>query len=217
MADIGPYGELVKKAYESLHADGLQDEEEYRLPITASTAEYWAKRFHRIRSDFGHTPAEIVSKRRHVVDSHEVLEALWAIGCYYHQYGVPNTVVENFCTAYIWFAAEINNGSFHQYFFNSAGNTWPSIVQLLREGNDEDGLGRFLDVLSIFPEGKPAIIRTKRWAQMQAMEAADPQGVEAHFSRHSEIYYDKPYPTDELFWTVIERRVNEIRLPWRPD
>ncbi len=213
MAFIGRYKDLVNEAYESLKEEHAETDEEARPPCDPAYYEYLEKTVAEVRSTFGNTATEIIAKRG-TRDPFDVLEALWTLSCYYVAHGVPQNETERIITACHWLPLEVSNGGFHQYFFNSAGDFWPYVLIALIEGGDDVAVGRFQQVLSIFPNGRPSTSRKKRWAQMAAMEAADEAGCEAHFDHHTEIYYAEPYPTWETIWAVIGHRSSDIRLPW---
>jgi hypothetical protein len=172
MAIIGPYRDLVQQAYDSLASDTSAGEEEVRPVLTPQVAQYMQTEIDRIRSTLGVTVPEILAKRR-VVDPFTVLDALHLFACFQFMHGSANNETEQIVTACRWLPLEVSNGGFHQYFFNSAGDLWPFVLKVLEEGEDEESVRRFLDLISIFPNRQPSIHRRKRWAQMQAIEVAD--------------------------------------------
>jgi Domain of unknown function (DUF4375) len=215
MITIGPYRDLVMQAYESLKTDPPGDEaEEERPPLTPKVIQYLKDKADQIRSKLGNTASEILAKRSVVTDPFAVLDALHFCSSFQFMNGQANNDTEQMVTACYWLPMEVNNGGIHQYFHNSAGDLWPFVLKVLEEGQETESLGRFLDLISIFPNGHPSIHRRKRWAQMEAIEAANEEKVEAHFDRHTREFYEKPYPQPDVFWSVIERRVADIRLPW---
>jgi hypothetical protein len=214
MATIGAYRDLVKKAYASLKTDPpSDDEEEERPPLTPKVVQYLQSESDRIRNALGSTTNEILAKRDGT-DSFAVLDALHFCSCFQWMNGQTNNETELMITACYWLPMEVSNGGIHQYFHNSAGDLWPFVLKVLEEAQDAESLGRFLDLISIFPNGSPSVHRRKRWAQMEAIETANEEMVESHFGRHTSEFHEKPYPRSELFWPVIERRAAEIRLPW---
>ncbi len=212
MITIGPYRDLVKQAYESLKTDPV-DQEEERPPLTPKVIQYLQDQSDRIRTTLGTTVSEILVKRNGN-DQFAVLDALHFFACFQFMHGQTNNDTERMVSACYWFPMEVNNGGFHQYFYNSAGDLWPFVLRVLEEGQDTQGLGRFLNLVSIFPNGLPSVHRRKRWAQMEAIEIENAEEVESHFDRHTREFYEKPYPGPDVFWPVIERRAADIRLPW---
>lgn len=214
MITIGPYRDLVQQAYASLKSDPpSDDEEEERPPLTPKYVQYLQSKADRIRTTFGSTTSEILAKRDST-DPDAVLDALFFCSCIPWLNGKTTNETEQMIIACYWLPREVSNGSFHQYFHNSAGDLWPFVLKVLEEGEDAESLGRLLDLISIFPSGSPSVHRSKRWAQMEAIETADEKKVESHFHRHTSEFYEKPYPRPEVFWPVIERRAADIRLPW---
>lgn len=215
MFEVKPYGELVKQAYESIReAPDVEDEPPYEP--TAQELAYTAKELEAVRAKWGTTAKEILGKKTDD-NAWEILNAMHLFACVQHRGGRACTDVEEMVIAFYGFGAEVNNGGMHQFFFNSSGDLWPYVLMILDEGNDQVGLRKFLDLISIFPDSRPSIRRTKRWRQLEAIEAADPAKAEAHFDRATDAYHDSPYPGDAAFWSVVERRVGEIRSPWGID
>jgi hypothetical protein len=204
----------VKQAYDSLKTDPPVEEEEERPPLTSKIIESLQSEADGIRSSLGSTVNDILAKRHTVTDPWTILDALHFCSCFQFMHGHTNTDTEQMVTACYWLPMEVNNGGFHQYFHNSAGDLWPYVLKVLEEGQEVDGLGRFLDLISIFPNRQPSVHRRKRWAQMQAIETANEKEVEAHFDCHTREFYTKSYPQPEVFWSVIEGRAADIRLPW---
>ncbi len=214
MTTIGPYRDLVKQAYDSLKSDPPGDGEEVeRPPLTPKYVQYLQSEADRIRTTLGSTTNVILAKRNGT-DPFAVLDALHFCSCFQWVNGKTNNETEQMITACFWLPMEVNNGGFHQYFHNSAGDLWPFVLKVLEEGQDAESLGRFINLISIFPNGPPSLHRRKRWAQMEAIETASEKEVESHFDRHNSEFYEKPYPRSEVFWPVIERRAADIRLPW---
>ena len=214
MITIGPYRDLVKQAYASLKGDPPTDNEEAeRPPLTPKYLQYLRSEADQIRNALGSTTSEILAKRDRT-DPFAVLRALFFCSSFQWVNGQTNNETELMVTACYWLPMEVDNGGLHQYFHNSAGDLWPFVLKTLEEGEDAESLGRFLDLISIFPNGSPSVHRRKRWAQMEAIETAEEKKVESHFNRHTSEFYEKPYPRPEVFWPVIERRAADIRLPW---
>lgn len=220
MFEVKPYHELVKQAYESIReAPDVDDEPPYEP--TAEELAYTAKELETVRAKWGTTAKEILAKRTDA-NAWEIERALHLFACVQNR-GGARTDAEGMVIAFYGFNAEVNNGGMHQFFFNSSGDFWPYVLMILEEGNDDAGMRKFLNVISIFPDSRPSTRRIKRWRQLEAIEVADPAKAEAHFDRASSEYYESPYPSDVAFWSVVERRVGEIRSPWgsaheeRPD
>lgn len=213
MAIIGSYRELVQQAYDSLKTDPPDEEIEERPPLTPEYVQYLQSEAERIRTTLGETVEEILAKRK-TTDPFKVLDALFFCSCLPFLHDMPTNETESMIIGCYWLPAEVSNGGFHQYFHNSAGDLWPFVLKAMDEGHDDEGVKRFLDLISIFPDGYPSIHRRMRWAQMQEIEVANEKKVEAHFDRHTKEFHAKEYPESELYWSLIERRASDIRLPW---
>lgn len=212
MFEVKSYSELVKQAYESIREAPDADEEPPYEP-TAQELAYTAKELEKVRAQWGTTAKELLRKRTDD-NAWEILHALHLFACVQNRAERACTDAEEMVIAFYWFNAEVNNGGTHQFFFNTSGDLWPYVLMILDEGKDEAGLRKFLQLISIFPDSRPSTRRTKRWRQLAAIEAADPAKAEAHFDRASSEYYDSPYPSDAAFWSIVERRIDEVRSPW---
>ncbi len=113
-----------------------------------------------------------------------------------------------------WMKAEINNGAFHQYFENSAGDHRPFVMQALIEGGDTEGIRIFEGALGIFPDGKPAMDRGKRWEQLDEMRKQDEQAMWDHFEKYTDDYHKHPFPDEKKLVWVIASRKADIALVW---
>src|SRR5438105_1581463 len=107
-------------------------------------------RIAKVRAVIGTTVQEIVAKQPH----HDLFELLGAIevlvGSKIHQ-KLPTSLAERMVFAFTWLAREVQNGGFHQFFFNSAGDYWRDVLDGLVAIGDEQGISFFRRVLSIFP------------------------------------------------------------------
>jgi hypothetical protein len=67
--------------------------------------------------------------------------------------------------------AEVNNGGFDQYFFNSSGDWAALTLPALVEIGAEHTAGIFRRALSAFPGGRPTPDRAARWKEMEQAAA----------------------------------------------
>ncbi len=188
-----------------------------RLPERSAEREaFFRLEFEQIRKKFGTTYQEIIAHLSQK-DSYDACQALltaisWKI--YQHE---PMTPIELGLMGVYGLNTEVNNGGFHQYFFNSAGDDWPFVLWMLEEAQDKPGFQRFKQVLSIFPGGHPATIRKQRWRQLEELEKWPWRSwlSERHFDKHSKSYYAEQYPKNELFWRLVKERLPlvEFQLP----
>jgi hypothetical protein len=96
------------------------------------------------------------------------------------------------------FEGEVNNGGFHQFFYNSAGNETTEILQAL----EAIGARKTADILrkaaGKFPSGMPPKDRTKR--QNLLLDEVDPE-IKVFNTLDEEFY---AYP-DDLLQGLLEK------------
>ena len=114
--------------------------------------------------------------------------------------------------AFTWLAREVQNGGFHQFFFNSAGDYWKDVLDGLIAVGDEEGLARYRQVLSIFPNSTPSVNRITRLEQLNALEEKDEDKVSKHFNRLNQEYFNKPFPNWELVFDYVKCHPDEFDL-----
>ena len=111
-----------------------------------------------------------------------------------------------------WMAVEVENGGFHQYFFNSAGDFWKDGLDGLQIIGDEQGLARFREVLSVFPDASPSPERSRRQDQLSALEEQDEKRFSEHFEKISREFYREPIPNWNLVYDYVKTHTNEFDL-----
>jgi hypothetical protein len=70
-----------------------------------------------------------------------------------------------------WVEAEVNNGGFDQYFFNSAGDNADVALAGLKEMGAAGAAALLERAMAVFPDGKPPKDRSKRQEVMQQIAA----------------------------------------------
>ncbi|HVK06725.1 MAG TPA: DUF4375 domain-containing protein [Armatimonadaceae bacterium] len=115
--------------------------------------------------------------------------------------------------------SDVQNGGFHQYFVNDAGDYWEDVLYTLRAGGDADGERHLLETVRVFPDARPSADRAARNAQLEAIEARDGAAMWAHFDRQDALYYARDpdpggYPTEETLWSALRRVPNERFIPY---
>jgi hypothetical protein len=125
---------------------------------------------------------------------------------------LPTTLGERMVFAFKWMAVEVQNGGFHQYFFNSAGDFWQDVFDGLAAIGDERGLARFREVLSIFPNASPLPDRYTRQDQLSALEEHDEERSSEHFERVTQEYYRDSFPKWELVYDYVKTHTGEFDL-----
>ena len=164
-----------------------------------------------VRAKCGRTIEEILAK----APGHDLYEILGAVevlvGSKIYQ-KQPTSLGERMVFACKWMAVEVQNGGFHQYFFNSAGDFWKDVLDGLQIIGDEEGLARFREVLSVFPDASPSPERYRRQDQLSALEEQDEKRCSEHFEKVSREFYRKPFPNWELVYDYVKTNTNEFDL-----
>ncbi len=68
-----------------------------------------------------------------------------------------------------WLSGEVSNGSFHQYFYNSAGDLAPLAIEGLKAVDATDSLRILERALALFPPGGYSTDRETRWKGLEAI------------------------------------------------
>jgi len=205
-----PYAELCRK----MISETTGSESELG-PLTVATEEFFRKEFAIIKSTNGSTFAEMFSREAEI--GRERLHNAINTAISWKQWlRLPLTQIEWAYQGVYGLYLEVNNGGFHQFFFNSTGKYWPHILWVLNEAGDTKGVQRFVEVLSIFPDGQPALSRKERWLQLKKLERW-PWGKRkmwAHFENQSKQFYKEPFPDRELFWRLMKKQMPEVTIQW---
>ena len=110
------------------------------------------------------------------------------------------TEVERTVVCTLLLEAEVNNGGFDQYFFNSSGN-WAkyTFVALTNIGASHTA-ALFRRALAVFPE-MPSADRKIRWEQLDSL------GDPAIFSQLDREFYEGRDDLSELLYTYIQKNL----------
>ena len=84
-----------------------------------------------------------------------------------------------------WLRAEVDNGGFHQFFFNSAGDCAAQTADTVRELEIPALTALYARVLAAFPDGRPPEDRTARWELLKRITS---EGGRAWSAEDSEFY-----------------------------
>jgi hypothetical protein len=183
--------------------------------LTPKVREEFERKFEPIRRELGNSFAEILA-REPEVGRDRIHNAIHTAISWKYWIQQPLEQIESAYLGVYALHAEVNNGGFDQFFFNSAGDYWRDILWLMRESKDEDGVRRFLDVLSIFPRSEPSVDRGERWKQMDKLRKWPWQKwkLDRHFNRHDKEYYARSFPDRERFWQVVKERLPAVSITW---
>ncbi len=205
-----PYDELCRK----IKSETTGDEDEPGT-LTPETKEFFRKEFDTIRREVGTTFAEMFA-REAAIGRSRVHGAINTAISWKEWLSQPLEQVESAFQGVYGLYLEVNNGGFHQFFFNSTGKYWPHILWAMHEAGDTTGVERFTEVMSIFPHGQPALLRSERWRQMESMERWPwrKKKTRTHFDRHDKRFYDEPFPDRELFWQLLRQRLPAVSITW---
>jgi hypothetical protein len=210
MFDSLPYDKLCQK----IMSESSGDDEELG-ELKPHTRELFRKEFEVIRRELGNTFAEMFSRESEL--GHRRLHDAINTAISWKQWlREPIDQVESAFQGIYGLQAEVNNGGFHQFFFNSTGKYWAHILWLMQEAGDGVGVRRFTEVLSIFPKGQPAVSRRERWQQLSKMERWpwSKKKARAHFDKHDKEFYKEPFPDSDLFWKFLRQRMPSVPIIW---
>lgn len=87
--------------------------------------------------------------------------------------------------------AEVNNGGFHQFFFNSEADRVPEIIEALQAIGASTVAGVVQEACRLFPSGGPSRRRSDRQEQLE--QIGDEQ-----FDALDERFYAYPDPLSQL-------------------
>ena len=164
-----------------------------------------------IRQKYGRTLEEILVKSSEY-DLYEILGAVEILVGSKISHKLPTSLGERMVFAFKWMQVEVQNGGFHQYFFNSAGDFWQDVADGLVAIGDDRGLARFRDVLSIFPNSSPSPDRFTRQEQLSTLEEQDDAHCTQHFDRVTREYFRDVFPKWELVYEYVQTHTNEFDL-----
>jgi hypothetical protein len=125
---------------------------------------------------------------------------------------LPTSISERMVFAFTWLAREVQNGGFHQFFSNSAGDFWKDVLNGLLQIEDEAGLAAFYETLSIFPKSTPSENRDTRIDQLSELEETKEQELFDHFEKMTQRYYQRPFPDWNAVFDYVKTHPNEYDL-----
>jgi hypothetical protein len=176
----------------------------------AQRAKKFGDYFERQYGALGKTTDEILS-HENPTNGFSVLGALhWRIGQKVEARGESSlTDTERRLLAAYWVEAEVNNGGFDQYFFNSAGDNAEAALAGLKDMGAAGAAALLERAMAVFPGGKPPADRFKRQEVMQQIAA---QSRPVWEKCDSEFYKPKESIGD-LSLAYAKKRRAEIVLP----
>lgn len=130
--------------------------------------------------------------------------------------GIPSTKLERAISSFFGLEAEVFNGGFHQYFFNSAGDNWELLYDLVDKYGDLESMKRFAEIIDIFAPDKPSKDRGKRWEQLKALEQQNPENIWNRFSKLNDAFYNSPFPNINSFWNFVKSNRVALQINFTP-
>jgi len=119
------------------------------------------------------------------------------------------TDTERRLLAAYWLEAEVNNGGFDQYFFNSAGDNAEAALAGLKDMGAAGAAGLLERSIAVFPGGKPPTDRFKRQEVMQQI-AAQSKPV---WEKCDSEFYKLTESISDLSLAYAKKKRTEIVLP----
>jgi len=96
-----------------------------------------------------------------------------------------------------WLQAEVDNGGFHQYFFNSAGDCAQDVVRALEVIGAPQTVTLVREAMSIFPSGVAPRDRVQRQEELSEVEDQASEKLDDLDNR----FYESP---DDLFVLLVQ-------------
>jgi hypothetical protein len=160
------------------------------------------------RQLYGRSIDEILSKEPKY-DLYQILGAIEVLvgAKIYKKFETSSS--ERMIFALTWLAREVQNGGFHQYFLNSAGDFWEDVADGLVAIGDHEGWALFRKATDIFPQGTPSKNRLDRQAEMSAL---DDEQIHRYFGQLTNDYFIKPFPDWGLVFDYVKRNRNAFDL-----
>jgi hypothetical protein len=164
-----------------------------------------------VRTKAGRTIEELLRKESEF-DVYALLGAIEVLVGSKIRQGLQISFAERMVFAFTWLAREVQNGGFHQFFVNSAGDFWKDVLDGLVAIGDEDGLKLFRRVLSIFPDSSPPDDRDNRLDQLEQLEEQDEDKVWDHFKNVTDDYFRTPFPKWERVLDYVKTHPDQFDL-----
>jgi hypothetical protein len=199
-----PYIELVREMIEKGPTYGTESNK-----LTPSVIAYMNKEISKVKLKYDNSIDKILA----INQEDKIRDALYDINTLVsvkEAKGIPSTKLERAISAFLGLEAEVFNGGFHQYFFNSAGDDWELLFDLIGKYGDSVSVRRFAEVIELFAPDKPSKDREKRWEQLKALEQKNPEEMWNRFGKLNDAFYDSPFPDINSFWNFVKS--NRIAL-----
>jgi hypothetical protein len=175
----------------------------------------YRQHFRRIRGTVGPTLHAVLRDREAMDD--DLWHLLNRIVDWRVRYGEPLLEPDRFIAAFWGVRCDAQNGGFHQYFSNSAGDLWPDLLRLLVLGGEKHGESHFRRALSMFPDSTPSIVRDQRETQLAAIDGSLTGDFVSPFAELDSEYYSTCfYPHDDTLFRAL-RSLDDVDFVPDPD
>ncbi|HEX7901412.1 MAG TPA: DMP19 family protein [Planctomycetota bacterium] len=120
--------------------------------------------------------------------------------------GAPLSPAERVVYCAYFLDAEVHNGGFDQFFFNSQGNLAAETLDALRAIGAPKSAGFLRQACDAFAPEEPSPDRDVRWTQMDRV----PKELREGWHALDTLYYDCGERVPELVYAYIEAHPNEF-------
>jgi hypothetical protein len=117
------------------------------------------------------------------------------------------TAAERTFDCIYWLEAEVNNGGFHQYFFNTAGDHAQETIGALQEIGANYTAGLLQQAMSVFPGQAPLADRYER--QEQLLDKIGEEGV-AFLNELDQKFYAYTDPIGALLVDYVKKHKEQF-------
>ncbi len=124
---------------------------------------------------------------------------------------------DRFVAAFWAVRTDAQSGGLHQYFLNSAGDSWPDLLRLLERGRNDAALTHFHRVLAMFPDSKPELARELREEQLAMLDGSRSGSFLDPFAGLNSDYYSNCFYPDENTLFVALRSLEDVDFIPDPD
>lgn len=108
----------------------------------------------------------------------------------------------------IWeLEAQVNNGGFDQYYYNSSGDTAFAVVGALENIGARQMAAIVRQANAVFPDGQPSSTQEKRHQQLDALSDES----KAVWKQLDENFFDYPDDLTELLYDFVQKYRDQIQ------
>ena len=184
----------------------LQKALEVGKGISQKLASYSEKTY----GPLGKTTVEILAHESDDKKQHVLSALIWRIGQKIEERGWDHlTDTERRLVAVQALEAEVYDGGFDQYFFNSTGDDAEVALAGLKEMGSSASAPLLERAMAVFPGGKPPTDRQKRWKVMDEIRSSS----KPVWNKCDDEFYDSKENLSELSLSYAKKNRAQIILP----